>query len=80
MNGKKSKMKYTGIGDLIEENIALKRRLRKQKIDSIKNLIGIFKLCFPDYKKENIKRKGFSIYDAMSGWEKELKKYQDLEQ
>lgn len=74
-------MKYTGIGDLIEENMALKRRLRKQKMDSLKNIISIMKLLFPDYKiKNKIKHRGFSIFEAITEWEKELAKFQRLEQ
>ncbi len=68
-------MKYDGIGDLIDENIELKRLLRKQKIDGLKGMLSFVELIKPLL----IKARGYSVEEHIKELKKELNKYETLE-
>ena len=71
------KMKLTHIGDLIDENIALKRQLRKQKMDSLKGMISFLESMMPALEK--IKGQ-YSLQEHLRQLKRELDKYLNLEQ
>ena len=70
-------MKYNAIGDLIDENMELKRLLRKEKIDSLKGMISFLELAKPALEKI---KGAYNFETHLSKVKAELNKYETLEQ
>ena len=61
--------KYYSIGELIDENIKLKKDIERNEIISVRGIINILKMCEG--------KKGFDIDKAIRGYELHLEEIQN---